>query len=132
LIFVELGFAEPVLAVSTTRRAKRGEAGSIQDRNTEQNRVGHDVSDKGDRPSAFSPECRTDLVRLISELHVPIFMLRLYHVIDLSFIKRAHAEHSEIAEYLLRADGRRAERAMRKHIRSTKATVLDRTALPHL
>jgi DNA-binding GntR family transcriptional regulator len=69
-----------------------------------------------------------DLVRLVSELHVPIFMLRLYHIIDRAFIRRAHDEHVEIVKHLLRGDGARAERAMRKHIRSTKATVLDRTA----
>jgi DNA-binding GntR family transcriptional regulator len=73
-----------------------------------------------------------DLVRLVSELHVPIFMLRLYHIIDLPFIKRAHHEHGEIAGHVLRGDSRRAEQAMRDHIRSTKATVLDRTALPRL
>lgn len=71
-----------------------------------------------------------DLVRLISELHVPIFMLRLYHIIDHSFIRRAHAEHSEITRHLLLGDAPRAGRSMRKHIRSTKATVLDRSHLP--
>jgi DNA-binding GntR family transcriptional regulator len=69
-----------------------------------------------------------DLIRLVSELHVPIFMLRLYHIIDRAFIKRAHDEHDEIIKHLLEGDAVRAERAMRKHIRSTKATVLDRTA----
>jgi DNA-binding GntR family transcriptional regulator len=69
-----------------------------------------------------------DLVRLVSELHVPIFMLRLYRIIDRAFIKRAHDEHVEIIKHLLQGDAARAEKAMRKHIRSTKATVLDKTA----
>lgn len=68
-----------------------------------------------------------DLVRVVSELHVPIFMLRLYRIIDRDFIARAHDEHAEIVRFLFQGDADRAERSMRKHIRSTKATVLSRT-----
>jgi len=69
------------------------------------------------------------LERLVAELQVPVFMLRLYSIIDHGVIEQAHAEHVEIVRYLLRGDGERAERAMRKHIRSTKLRVLRKAAL---
>ncbi len=69
------------------------------------------------------------LERLVAELQVPVFVLRLYFTIDRTSVEEAHAEHAEITRYLLRGDGKAAERAMRKHIRCTKQRVLGRATL---
>jgi DNA-binding GntR family transcriptional regulator len=64
------------------------------------------------------------LERLHKGLQISIVMLRLFSAVDREFVTRAHREHLEITRYLLRGEGAKAERAMRKHVRSTKATVL--------
>jgi DNA-binding GntR family transcriptional regulator len=69
------------------------------------------------------------LERLISGMQISVAMLRLFSVIDREFATRAHREHLEIAKYLLRGDAAKAEQAMRKHVRSTKETVLSKARL---
>ena len=69
------------------------------------------------------------LVRMVTELQIPIVMLRLYPIINRDFIARAHREHGEVIKYLLKGKGALAERTMRSHIRSTKSTVLKKATL---
>jgi DNA-binding GntR family transcriptional regulator len=69
------------------------------------------------------------LERLVQNLQVPIVMLRLFSFIDRPFVERAHREHLEITKYLLRGDSAQAEKAMRKHVRMTKETVLSKAML---
>lgn len=69
------------------------------------------------------------LERLVQNLQIPLVMLRLFSIIDRSFAERAHREHAEIMKHLLRGDSAQAEKAMRKHIRITKETVLLKATL---
>ena len=69
------------------------------------------------------------LKRLIDGLQISVAMLRLFSVIDRDFVARAHRGHLEVAKYLLRGDAAKAEQAMRKHVRATKATVLAKAQL---
>lgn len=66
----------------------------------------------------------TYVTRLVHNMRIPIVMLRLVSLIDRTFVERAHADHLEITKQLLSGDEDKAEKAMRKHIRATKQTVL--------
>ena len=67
--------------------------------------------------------------RVVRDLQIPLVMLRLYPIIDRTFVMRARREHAIIIEHLLDGDGPRAGKAMRQHIRSTKRTVLAKATL---
>ncbi|MDF2117033.1 GntR family transcriptional regulator [Roseiarcaceae bacterium H3SJ34-1] len=69
------------------------------------------------------------LERVVRDLQIPLVMLRLYPIIDRTFIARARREHAIVIEHLLSGDGMRAGKAMRQHIRSTKETVLAKATL---
>jgi len=69
------------------------------------------------------------LKRLIDGLQISVAMLRLFSVIDREFVARAHRGHVEIAKYLLRGDGAKAEQAMRNDGRFHKVHAM---AIPEL
>jgi len=71
----------------------------------------------------------SQLVMLVGSLQIPVVMLRLYTIIDRKFVEAAHHQHLDIVKALLSGDGGKAERAMRRHIRSSKASVLERAKL---
>jgi len=67
-----------------------------------------------------------DRVReMAQQLMLPIYQLRLHNRMDLDYDHVSAAEHELIAEAILAADGARAERMMRNHIRNSGVAMLE-------
>jgi DNA-binding GntR family transcriptional regulator len=64
------------------------------------------------------------LRRLVAQLQIPVIMVRLHTIIDRELIRRSLQQHQKIVKALLGGDPRRAERAMREHVRLTGTHVL--------
>jgi DNA-binding GntR family transcriptional regulator len=58
------------------------------------------------------------------QLTLPLYRLRYHWRIDPGYTHTSAAEHEEIVQAIMDADGRRAERLMRKHIRNSGAAML--------
>lgn len=69
------------------------------------------------------------LGRVATQLDVPLLALRIQAMIKLVSVDAAHQQHLEIARALLQGDGPGAERAMRRHIRFTKRSILEAQAI---
>lgn len=64
------------------------------------------------------------LAKLLVQLQLPLFMMRLHAAINFVGAEKAHEQHLVIGKAILDGESRRAELEMRKHIRSTKRGVL--------
>jgi len=59
------------------------------------------------------------------QLTLPLYRLRMHHLMDPAYARTSAAEHGLIVEAILEGDGAAAERAMRNHIRNSGAAMLE-------
>jgi DNA-binding GntR family transcriptional regulator len=64
------------------------------------------------------------LVRLVVQLHVPVYTLQFHSLVDPRSVAAARRQHRLIARAILAGDGAQAERLMRRHVRDRLAQVL--------
>lgn len=69
----------------------------------------------------------SQLAQMVEQLQVPAFLMLARIMVTQETINLARAEHQPIVEAILAGDARRAETAMRTHIRRTGTSVLKRS-----
>ena len=64
------------------------------------------------------------LIRLVVQLHVPVYTLQFHSLVDPRSVAAARKQHRAIAKAILAGDGAKAERLMRRHVRDRLSQVL--------
>ena len=62
------------------------------------------------------------------QLTLPLYRLRMHHLMDPAYARTSAAEHALIVDAILEGDGAAAERAMRNHIRNSGVAMLEALA----
>lgn len=62
------------------------------------------------------------------QLTLPIYRLRMHHLLDAGYARTSAVEHALIVDAILAGDGAAAERAMRNHIRNSEQAMLEALA----